>query len=49
MEGDEVPSPYVKTYLLPDPMKYTKRKTRIVKGTFHPTFNEVVRRIQRKY
>ncbi|KAL8561409.1 hypothetical protein ACOMHN_037306 [Nucella lapillus] len=38
----ELPSPYVKTYLLPDPDKQTKRKTKIVKNTVHPTFNEVL-------
>ena len=39
----ELPSPYVKTYLLPDPEKQTKRKTKIIKSAVHPTFNEVVR------
>jgi phosphatidylinositol-4-phosphate 3-kinase len=37
-----MPSPYVKIYLLPDPDKLTKRKTKIVKLTTHPTYNEVV-------
>ena len=41
LAGDP-PDPYVKLYLLPDPMKVTKRKTKIVKSTFHPTFNEIV-------
>ncbi|XP_060064523.1 phosphatidylinositol 4-phosphate 3-kinase C2 domain-containing subunit beta-like, partial [Ylistrum balloti] len=36
------PSPYVKTYLLPDPEKQTKQKTKIVKSSTHPTFNEVI-------
>lgn len=40
--GSTLPSPYVKTYLLPDPDKLTKRKTKIVKLTTHPTYNEVV-------
>lgn len=40
--GNELPSPYVKTYLLPDPDKQTKRKTKTIKNTVHPTFNEVV-------
>ncbi|XP_062616262.1 phosphatidylinositol 4-phosphate 3-kinase C2 domain-containing subunit alpha-like isoform X2 [Saccostrea cucullata] len=38
----ELPSPYVKTYLLPDPDKETKRKTKIIKHSTHPTFNEVI-------
>lgn len=37
-----MPSPYVKTYMLPDPEKQTKRKTKVVKDTTHPTYNEVV-------
>ncbi|CAC5401291.1 PIK3C2 [Mytilus coruscus] len=40
--GSTLPSPYVKTYLLPDPDKQTKRKTKIVKDTTHPTYNEVI-------
>jgi len=42
MQGSELPSPYVKTYLLPDPEKVTKRKTKIIKDTTHPTYNELV-------
>ncbi|XP_070200165.1 phosphatidylinositol 4-phosphate 3-kinase C2 domain-containing subunit alpha-like [Littorina saxatilis] len=38
----ELPSPYVKTYLLPDPEKQTKRKTKTAKSTVHPTYNEVL-------
>ncbi|XP_061177401.1 phosphatidylinositol 4-phosphate 3-kinase C2 domain-containing subunit alpha-like [Saccostrea echinata] len=38
----ELPSPYVKTYLLPDPEKETKRKTKIIKHSTHPTYNEVI-------
>jgi len=38
----EAPSPYVKLYLLPDLLKETKRKTRVAKNTFHPTYNEMV-------
>ncbi|XP_033752921.1 phosphatidylinositol 4-phosphate 3-kinase C2 domain-containing subunit beta-like, partial [Pecten maximus] len=37
-----LPSPYVKTYLLPDPEKQTKQKTKIVKSSTHPTYNEVI-------
>jgi phosphatidylinositol-4-phosphate 3-kinase len=44
MVGSELPSPYVKTYLLPDPDKQTKRKTKVVKDSTHPTYNEVVRK-----
>ncbi|XP_069950780.1 phosphatidylinositol 4-phosphate 3-kinase C2 domain-containing subunit beta-like isoform X2 [Cherax quadricarinatus] len=36
------PSPYVKLYLLPDPHKKTKRKTKVVKKTCHPTFMEPI-------
>ena len=38
----QYPDPYVKTYLLPDPTKQTKRKTKIVHKTTHPTYNEMV-------
>ncbi|XP_052235355.1 phosphatidylinositol 4-phosphate 3-kinase C2 domain-containing subunit beta-like isoform X2 [Dreissena polymorpha] len=38
----ELPSPYVKTYLLPDPEKQTKRKTKSIKDTTHPTYNELI-------
>ncbi|KAL5007561.1 hypothetical protein ScPMuIL_016367 [Solemya velum] len=37
-----LPSPYVKIYLLPDPEKQTKRKTKVVKNSTHPTYNEVI-------
>ena len=32
----------MKTYLLPDPHKVTKRKTRMVKKSRNPTYNEMV-------
>ena len=38
----EAPDPYVKLYLLPDPGKLTKRKTKIATKTYHPTYNEMV-------
>ncbi|XP_065575109.1 phosphatidylinositol 4-phosphate 3-kinase C2 domain-containing subunit alpha-like [Artemia franciscana] len=36
------PSSYVKVYLLPDPQKHTKRKTRVVKRNANPTFMEMI-------
>lgn len=36
------PDPYVKTYLLPDSNKTTKRKTKIVSKNCHPTFMEML-------
>ena len=39
----EVSDPYVKTYLLPDRSKLTKRKTGIQRKTINPQFNETLR------
>ena len=41
-DGAESVDPYLKLYLLPDPDKETKRKTRIARKTLSPTFNETV-------
>lgn len=43
-DGQE-PNAYVKIYLLPDPNKLTKRKTKVVKKSSHPSFMEMVRRV----
>eukprot|EP00794_Sanderia_malayensis_P018694 gene18694-20582_t len=32
--------PYVKSYLLPDPKKLTKRKTRVARKNLNPTYNQ---------
>ena len=42
-ESGDRPNPYVKLYLIPDPIKTTKRKTKVVNSSFHPTYNEMVR------
>ncbi|PIO13430.1 hypothetical protein AB205_0161930, partial [Aquarana catesbeiana] len=42
IEDSTDPNPYVKTYLLPDPHKTSKRKTKIARKTCNPTFNEMV-------
>ncbi|XP_013780089.1 phosphatidylinositol 4-phosphate 3-kinase C2 domain-containing subunit alpha-like [Limulus polyphemus] len=36
------PDSYVKTYLIPDPHKLTKRKTKVVFKSTHPTFMEML-------
>ena len=35
--------PYVKSYLLPDPTKATKQKTRIIRRSLNPTYNETLK------
>ena len=37
------PDPYVKTYLLPNPTRLTKRKTKVARKTINPTYNQMVR------
>ena len=41
-DGVESADPYVKLYVLPDPDKVTKRKTKIAQRTLSPTYNETV-------
>lgn len=42
LSGGQEPSTYVKVYLLPDPIKATKRKTKVVRKNSHPSFMETV-------
>ena len=39
--------PYIKTYLLPDKSKHTKRKTGIQRKTTNPNYNEILKVIRR--
>lgn len=41
-EGSTGPNCYAKTYLLPDPDKQTKKKTRVVRQSRHPSFMELI-------
>lgn len=42
MQDGTDPDPYVKLYLLPDPQKTSKRKTKAARRTCNPTYNEMV-------
>ena len=35
--------PYIKTYLLPDKKKETKKKTKVVKKSLNPVYNETLK------
>jgi len=41
--GNQEPSTYVKVYLTPDKPKLTKRKTKVVRRSCHPSFMEMVK------
>uniref|UniRef100_A0A5S6QQJ6 Uncharacterized protein n=2 Tax=Trichuris muris TaxID=70415 RepID=A0A5S6QQJ6_TRIMR len=41
INGSHLPDAYVKCYLRPDKRRWSKKKTRIVRGTRDPTFNEM--------
>ena len=36
-------NPYIKTYLLPDKKKETKKKTKVMKKTLNPKFDEILK------
>ncbi|CDW58155.1 PI3 PI4 kinase and PI3Ka and C2 and PX domain con taining protein [Trichuris trichiura] len=42
INGSHFPDTYVKCYLRPDRRRWSKKKTRIIRGTRDPTFNEMV-------
>lgn len=42
-DGTDSMDPYVKLYLLPDPKKASKQKTKIARKTLNPTYNQTVR------
>ncbi|MEE6512578.1 hypothetical protein FKM82_019652 [Ascaphus truei] len=42
LQDSNEPNPYVKIYLLPDPQKTTKRKTKVARKTCNPTYNEML-------
>lgn len=42
-KGNGVSDPYIKTYLLPDKSKRTKRKTGVQRKTTNPEYNEILK------
>ena len=42
-DGNGFSDPYVKTYLLPDHSKSSKRKTNIARKTLNPVYNQTLK------
>ena len=42
-KGGRASDPYVKTYILPDRSKHTKRKTGVQRKTINPEYNEILK------
>ena len=40
---DGLSNPYVKTYLLPDKSKHSKKKTEVMRRTLNPVFDQTIK------